>query len=167
MAKLLLMRHAKSSWDDESLSDFNRPLNDRGRDAAPRIADYLAEERIVPDLIISSSSVRTHQTASLMLQRWSKEVQCRWLDRLYLAPPVTITRAIVEFWSDGVLMVLGHNPGLEVLCESLTEQVLHMPTAGVWAFEWKNSGRPQNEEEIVAANFTSLFHVVPKSLIHD
>src|SRR5688500_2653227 len=63
MKTLLILRHAKSSWDDASLDDHERPLNARGRRDAPRMGDLLRDELLVPDLIITSDAVRAHTTA--------------------------------------------------------------------------------------------------------
>ena len=67
------MRHAKSDWSDDSLADHERRLNPRGRHDAPRMADWLAEVDLVPDMILSSTSVRTRETVELMLHQWSAE----------------------------------------------------------------------------------------------
>jgi len=66
MKTLLLMRHAKSSWDNSELADFDRPLNGRGRQDAPRIGQLLAHEDLTPDLIITSAARRAATTAELV-----------------------------------------------------------------------------------------------------
>ena len=67
MKTLFLLRHAKSSWSEPGLADFNRPLNERGRRAAPLIARYLAHCDLLPDLILCSAALRTRETLALML----------------------------------------------------------------------------------------------------
>ena len=63
MKRLIILRHAKSSWADTSLDDWQRPLNDRGRSDAPRVGEWLREHAIVPDLIVTSDAVRARRTA--------------------------------------------------------------------------------------------------------
>ena len=133
---LILMRHAKSDWSDESLSDHDRPLNPRGRNAAPRMAGWLAEIGIVPDLILSSSSVRTRETVSLMSDQWGEEAQVSYSESLYLASPETIL-SMVRSDACGAerLMVVAHNPGMAHLASVLSQQSLDMPTAAIAIFE--------------------------------
>jgi phosphohistidine phosphatase len=109
MRRLLLLRHAKSSWSDPTARDHERPLNDRGRRAAPLVGDYLRREDLVPDLVLCSSARRTCETlARLELPDTTAIV----VDRdLYLAHPETVID-LVRGATDSVatLMVVGHNP---------------------------------------------------------
>ena len=91
---LIVMRHAKSDWGDESLSDHERPLNGRGKRDAPRMAQWLAEIDMTPDLILSSSSQRTRETVALMNQHWSTESPVSYDESLYLASPDAILYSI-------------------------------------------------------------------------
>ncbi|MCB1520615.1 MAG: histidine phosphatase family protein [Hyphomicrobiaceae bacterium] len=142
MLTLLLLRHAKSSWDDPSLDDFERPLNKRGTIAAQRIGAYLAEEHLIPDLVLCSTAVRTRATLTLVINAMratTPSVQFR--DDLYLADAGTLldivraTEAKVK-----TLLVLGHNPGLHSLALELTghgprpliaELAMQYPTAAL------------------------------------
>lgn len=118
---LLVMRHAKSSWKDGQLSDHQRPLNSRGRKAAPLMAQVLADRSLVPQLVISSTAVRAQQTVELMLPQWSQSVEIVFEDSLYLAHPRSYLNVIADHCSDQQrVMVVGHNPGLEYLIEYLT-----------------------------------------------
>lgn len=132
MKTLLLLRHAKSSWDDERLDDHDRPLNDRGRRAAPRMGNLLREERIVPDLIISSTAKRARSTARLVAEAASFEREVALEPSLYLASPEGYVRAAQPV-DDSVerLMMVGHNPGIETLLGLLTGQGEAMPTAAL------------------------------------
>ncbi len=109
MPRLLLLRHAKSSWSDPAARDHERPLNQRGRQAAPLVGDYLRREDLVPDLVLCSSARRTVETlARLDLPDTTAVV----VDRdLYLAHPETVID-MVRGAADSVatVMVVGHNP---------------------------------------------------------
>jgi phosphohistidine phosphatase len=135
MKTLLVLRHAKSSWADDDLSDFDRPLNDRGRHDAPRMGQLMAREDLVPDLIITSSAKRAATTAKLVAQAAGYEGEIRRSEHLYLAEPgeyVVEARQV----DDGVacLMVVGHNPGIEELVEWLSGVEERMPTAALACF---------------------------------
>ncbi|MEM8666883.1 MAG: histidine phosphatase family protein [Planctomycetota bacterium] len=133
---LIVMRHAKSDWGDSSLSDHDRPLNARGQRDAPRMADWLADSGWTPDVVLSSSSLRTRQTLQLMNDRWQTEPTALYSESLYLAAPDTILDCI---HSDGIgakhLMVLAHNPGIAYFASTLANESLDMPTAAVAVFQ--------------------------------
>lgn len=132
MKTLLLMRHAKSSWENDRLADYDRPLNDRGRHDAPRMGKLLREQDLVPDLIITSSARRAAKTAEIVAEAARFDGELRSSESLYLAEPghyVTLARqtpAAIE-----TLMLVGHNPGIEDLLEWLTGVAERMPTAAV------------------------------------
>ena len=109
MPRLLLLRHAKSSWGDPVTRDHDRPLNARGREAAPRIGDFLREAGLVPDLVLCSSATRTCETVARLGLPESVAVEVT--HDLYLAHPETVfdlVRAVDP--AVGTLMVVGHNP---------------------------------------------------------
>jgi phosphohistidine phosphatase len=132
---LILMRHAKSDWGDSSLSDHDRPLNQRGQRDAPRMARWLSELDAVPDLILCSSAERTRQTVDLMTSRWDTSPTITYSQSLYLATPESILRTIVGDGCDSqVLMVVAHNPGTAHLVCELAGQSIEMPTAAIAIF---------------------------------
>lgn len=113
--QLLLLRHAKSSWDDAALADFDRPLAPRGRKAAPRMAEEILKRGWLPDLALVSPSVRTRETWQLASARWPvPKPPVAFPDDLYLATARELL-AEVQSASDAVmtLLVVAHNPGLE------------------------------------------------------
>ena len=115
MRQLLLLRHAKSSWDDRDLADHERPLNPRGRQAATAMRAALESLGLVPDLVLVSSAVRTLQTLDA-LEPWPERPLVDHLDILYLAPvPVLLTTLRATAETVRSLMVIGHNPGLHKL----------------------------------------------------
>lgn len=136
---LLLMRHAKSDWSDGSLADHERPLNRRGREAAPAMANWLTEIGMVPNVILSSSSTRTQETAELLTKEWSSQPKTTFKDSLYLAPPETLLRAVRNGSGESQkVMVLAHNPSMAQLSSVLAKQHIEMPTAAVAIFELKD-----------------------------
>ena len=131
MKTLLLLRHAKSSWNDSSLADRDRPLNTRGRHDAPRMGDVLRDESLVPDLIISSDAVRARTTALAVAEAAGYLRDIDIDPRLYLAGPDDLL-AVVRARSSAaarLVMVVAHNPGLEDLIAQLTGQRHDLPTA--------------------------------------
>lgn len=110
---LLLLRHAKSSWADDALDDFDRPLNGRGRRDAPRIGKWLEESPWRPELVLCSSALRTRQTWAGLAKALSWEPEVSFQDRLYHAAPreiLSLIRAIPDARS--TVCLVGHNPGL-------------------------------------------------------
>lgn len=120
MKRIYLLRHAKSSWDNPGLSDFERPLNGRGRKAAPRIGQLLRQRGWIPDLVFCSSAVRTLETWGLVAAELPAAVDFKPMKSLYLAMPSQLLRA-VEGCPDKAeaAMLIGHNPGLETLALQL------------------------------------------------
>lgn len=116
MTELLVMRHAKSDWS-LGLRDFDRPLNDRGTRAAARMGEWLSENDLAPDLIISSSAERTRRTVDAVILACGTE-QVQFFDELYHA---TATTWLAHLRRQEVHRVLlcGHNPGLDDLVETL------------------------------------------------
>ena len=134
--RLVLMRHAKSDWGDNSLSDHDRPLNRRGMEDAPRMAQWIEENDLIPDQIICSSAERTRETVELMLQVWTQEPSWTSEESLYLAAPDTIVSTIRSgFAGAKTLMIVAHNPGMAYLASMLAGKGVDMPTAAIAVFE--------------------------------
>lgn len=122
---LILMRHAKSGWDDPTLDDIDRPLSDRGRRQAPLIGRWLASAGHIPDLALVSGARRTRETWDLMAGDFP-DATPRVVDALYLAPPARI-RAALNGETDKTILVLAHNPGI---AEAAHDMVEHHPEDG-------------------------------------
>lgn len=134
--KLILMRHAKSDWADESLSDHDRPLNKRGKRDAPRMASWLASVDCQPDRILCSSSARTCETAALMSEAWMTDPDIQYCKSLYLASPESILAAIrAEAGDAQSVLVLAHNPGMSHIVSVLSNKFRDMPTAAAAVFD--------------------------------
>ncbi|MBA3313754.1 MAG: histidine phosphatase family protein [Planctomycetota bacterium] len=131
MKTLLLMRHAKSSWGDETLPDHERPLNDRGRRDAPAMGRRLAESSFVPDRILCSTARRARETAELVVESLGADRPLDVREGIYHATPAEILAAIAESGDGDTLLVIGHNPGMGELVGRLTEFDDSMPTAAI------------------------------------
>jgi phosphohistidine phosphatase len=119
MRQLLLLRHAKSSWDDPALSDHARPLNARGRRAAAAMAQAMRELGLAPDIVLVSSARRTLQTLEA-LTPFEDAALIEPMDALYLAPWRSLLAAIQAVPETArSLLVVGHNPGLHELAMAL------------------------------------------------
>jgi phosphohistidine phosphatase len=135
MKTLLIMRHAKSSWDNDRLADFDRPLNDRGRRDAPRMGRLLVQLDIVPDLIIASSAKRASETAEMVALAASYPGDIRFTEEHYLADPETYIELARETdESVSTLLLVGHNPDIEELINELSVKEERMPTAALAVF---------------------------------
>lgn len=132
MKQLLLFRHAKSSWDDKKLADFDRPLNERGLATAPFIGELLAQREMLPDEIVSSPAKRAIQTATLFKESSGSEASIRLEERIYEASPHSLLQIAMELNDEhGRVMFVGHNPGIEGFIGFLTGSLEPMPTAAV------------------------------------
>lgn len=132
MKTLLLLRHAKSSWDEEGLPDHDRPLNRRGKREAPMVGQYLQECGLVPDLILTSSAKRAHKTALKVAAACGYTGEIAVLPELYDAA-LEECIACMHPVSDKVdrAMLVGHNPCLQDLVGLLTGGHARMATCAV------------------------------------
>ena len=120
MRRLMLARHAKSSWGDPTLSDHDRPLNSRGYRAAMLVGTALSDLDCIPDVVYSSTSVRTRETWQLMEPRIGGQPHVEFHRDLYLASPRMVLAAIASAPVEArTLMVLGHNPSTHALAAYL------------------------------------------------
>lgn len=121
--RLILLRHAKSSWKSDAVNDHGRPLNKRGRRDAPRVAAALRELDWVPDHVLASDSERTRETFARMAASLDFEGSALFLPDLYHGGVDELRHAVAGV--DGAhetLLLLGHNPGWEEAAEWLTGQ---------------------------------------------
>ncbi|MER8922143.1 histidine phosphatase family protein [Mesorhizobium sp. M0802] len=126
---LLLLRHAKSSWDDPALADFDRPLGPRGLKTAPLMGRELARRSWQPDLALVSPALRTRETWRLVSAELSASVTVEFAEALFEATAGDILAEVRRAISSaGCLVVLGHNPGLEDFARRLAS-----PRSGVAA----------------------------------
>jgi phosphohistidine phosphatase len=132
------MRHAKSSWDNDRLADFDRPLNDRGRRAAPRMGKLLVQQGVAPDRIIASSANRAAETARLVAQAVAYEGEIQFTRDLYLADAETYLELARQVDSEAnTAMLVGHNPDIAELVSDLSGSEERMPTAAIAVFRFR------------------------------
>lgn len=137
--RLIVMRHAKSTWSDASLDDHDRPLNKRGRKDAPRIAQELHDRGWIPDRIIVSSSKRTMETLELM-EAISHNSTIDIEPSLYHSNISTLMQVVEQVEEGKTTMILSHNPGSEILVHQLSNRLEVMPTAAAVLFEKQQEG---------------------------
>ena len=118
---LILIRHAKSSWDDPAADDHARVLNARGRSAAPTIGGWLAAQGHIPDVVLCSDAARTRETAGLILPHLSPEPTLQITPKLYHASPDTMLDLIHRQTTRAVALI-GHNPGIGLLASGLVKR---------------------------------------------
>ena len=122
MKTLYVLRHAKSDWDDPALRDFDRPLNERGRNAAKAIGRELHKRGIEPDLVLSSPALRAKQTIDGVQEGFGQDFDPIEIPRIYNAEPETLIDLVRSTPSGAKrLMIVGHNPGLQELVLALSE----------------------------------------------
>jgi phosphohistidine phosphatase len=151
MKTLLLLRHAKSSWSDPDLADFDRPLNKRGERAAPFMGQFMRARGYVPEIIVSSPAKRAKRTSELAAEAGAFGDIIRFDERIYESSPQTLLEVISALDdSMSIALVVGHNPGMEGALTLLTGEVDRMPTAALavidldvdrWADVGPGSGR--------------------------
>lgn len=140
MKTLYLMRHAKSSWKDESLADFERPLNGRGIRAAELMGRFLRQQKALPDLVLSSSATRARDTIERVLKAAKLTPELRFDERIYLASPAKLFEVVSQIEKERkVVLLVGHNPGMEELLHLFTGGVERMPTAALANISFKAS----------------------------
>ena len=137
MKTLLLFRHAKSSWIDDSLPDHKRPLNKRGKKTASMMGCLIKSEGLVPDLILSSTAVRARKTAATAAKTSKYEGPLEFRDSLYLATAGEMLAEAQCLHDDRVdrLMIVGHNPGMEDLVYMLSARREPFPTGALAVLE--------------------------------
>jgi phosphohistidine phosphatase len=139
MKTLFVVRHAKSSWKFEELSDVDRPLKGRGIRDAKTVADYLAENDVKPDVVYSSPATRALHTALIFCRRLGypfAEIQIR--DSLYMTK-VSDMIEVVKSAPDqaDTIMLFGHNPTITNFINKLADQKIgHMPTTGMVSLQF-------------------------------
>ncbi len=142
--QLILFRHAKSDWGDESLSDHDRPLNRRGRRDTPQMANWMQQNDLVPDLVLCSTAVRAQETLASLCESWEANsiaspstIDC---PDLYLATAETILNVFERHGGNArQVMSVGHNPGISHLASLLARRAVEMPTAALAAYQFEQS----------------------------
>jgi phosphohistidine phosphatase len=161
MKTVYLVRHAKSDWSTPGLSDFNRPLNKRGKQNAPLMGKKLREKGILPDIVISSPAVRAITTARAIAQEIGYSPDAILTEKaIYEASSSTLATIIQQ--QDNArhsLMLVGHNPGFTELASRLSAfPADNIPTCGIVGIQWEND----SWSEVVQRKGKLLFFYYPK-----
>ncbi len=167
MKRLYLLRHAKSSWDDPALADYDRPLAPRGRHAARVMAEHLRRNGISPALVVCSPSRRTRQTLKRIASGLPESADFQIKSELYAASAADLLEVLHEVPDEvGSVMLIGHNPGIQDLALSLARggpEVAPVrskfPTAALATLELRGSWR-----ELAAGTAELISFVKPKDL---
>jgi len=138
MKTLLLVRHAKSGHDSPRVSDHDRPLNDRGEHEAPLIGQYLLEQGLVPEVVLSSTALRARETARHLIEACGFAGELDLRRELYLAGPDSFVR-VLRSLANGprCVALVAHNPGLEVYVAQLTGEYHTVATSTVVEIQLK------------------------------
>lgn len=132
MKTLLLMRHAKSSWKDHSLTDLNRPLKKRGHKDAARMGTLLKDRELVPQKILCSPAERARQTVTGLVEKSGFQGEVEYVTVLYMPEPGDVIAFLQGLPKETErVIVVSHNPGLESLAQILSGQVESLPTASI------------------------------------
>lgn len=160
MKTLLLIRHAKSDWDN-ILSDFDRPLNERGKHDAPIMAKRIKDRKIEIDAFVSSPAKRAKKTAELFMHEYDvKEKKLHFVPSLYEASSNDFYNAVFDLKDKyDTVAIFGHNPGITDFVNSLScTSIDNMPTCSVYALKIKT----KNWVDFKKADKDFLFFYYPK-----
>jgi len=136
MKTVLLVRHAKSSWEKFSVTDAERPLNERGKRNAPEMAERLIQKNVRIDSFLSSPAKRALGTARLFIEVYGRgPSEIIVAPELYLASMAAFTQTIINAPENSSSIALfSHNTGITEFANSLSEnKIVHIPTCGVFA----------------------------------
>jgi phosphohistidine phosphatase len=162
MKTLILVRHAKSSWDVVGMDDFDRPLNERGKKDAPEMAKRLKEKRVAIDVLVSSPAKRALKTAKLFAEELSidkKDIVI--IEKLYEASVSAFLETVTAFKEQHNAVVLfSHNPGITEFANMLSNvRIDNMPTCGIFAVQ----SNTDKWAEFVKGEKSFLFFDYPKN----
>lgn len=163
MKTLLLIRHAKSSWDAPGLSDFDRSLNERGKKDAPEMARRLKEKDLSIDLFVSSPAKRARKTAKYFAEVFDvKKDEIQLVEALYMATPEAFRQTVAELKNKHkVVALISHNPGITEFANGLTDhRIDDMPTCSIFALQ----ADTDHWKDFEKADKKFLFFDFPKSV---
>jgi phosphohistidine phosphatase len=163
MKRLILLRHAKSSWRDATLGDLDRPLSERGERDAPRMGARLRQHGAAPHLVLTSHAERARRTATVVARELDyPQEHIRVVPQLYMASPAEVL-AVLSAQDPRIacLLVVGHNPGLTELVNLLLPNLGldNVPTGGVIAIDFDTDEWPS----VTGAPHELVFYDYPKN----
>jgi len=137
MKTLFLIRHAKSSWKDITLDDFDRPLNKRGKKNAPFMGELLKNQGIKPDIIYSSPAKRAKDTAKIIAQKIGYKDDIKFDSKIYESNLITLKNIIYSIENKhNIVFLFGHNPCLNIFVEDFCSFYENIPTCGIVILEF-------------------------------
>lgn len=137
MKKVYLIRHAKSSWKELFLDDFERPLNKRGKSDAPIMGARLQEKKVMPDIILSSPAKRAKTTAEIIAKKIDFQKKIEFHEEIYEASVATLHKLLTQIADKkSVVFLFGHNPSLNELAQKYINLNENIPTCGVVEIEF-------------------------------
>lgn len=138
MKRLYIIRHAKSSWKDATLNDFERPLNKRGKSNAPMMGSRLKAKSIMPDIILSSPAQRAKSTAEMIARELEYTKKIVFNENIYESS-VDELRKIITGINDkkDTVFLIGHNPELNMLVDYYIKFYENIPTCGIVEVEFE------------------------------
>ena len=153
--RLIVMRHAKSSWNDESLDDHGRPLNKRGRRDAPLIARRLVQLGWTPEVVYSSNAARTRETIERMLPEFDSTPSVSFRPAMYHGGVHQLREAVADASAEvGRVLALGHNPGWQLAVTWLSGEHAPLTTGNAALLEtasdtWREALHDQGHWQLV------------------
>lgn len=161
--RLVMIRHAKSSWANPLQSDFERPLNERGEHDAPMMGQRLKKKNITPDLIIASTAKRAKQTAKKIAKEIGySEERIHWQEKLYHCIPAVFEEVLYEV-DDAIqtVFIVAHNPGISAFANQMSPHfaIDTMPTCGIVGVEFS----AEHWTEFNSANKQVFLYDYPKN----
>ncbi|RYG54785.1 MAG: histidine phosphatase family protein [Chitinophagaceae bacterium] len=164
MKTLYLVRHAKSSWENTAVADFDRKLNERGQKDAPEMGQRLLKRVHNIDAFVSSPAKRAKKTCKLFCKEFGvKEEDIIYVDSLYLASPQTFAQ-VISWFDDSLksVAIFSHNPGITDFANTLNPEVIidNMPTCSIFAVQ----ADVKHWKDFEAAEKKFLFFDYPKRL---
>lgn len=162
MKQLILVRHAKSEWGNESLKDIDRPLNERGYGDAYFLSEWFMKNKKLPDQIIASTATRALNTALIFCRTFDFDMKCFCIEKdIYESSLETLIAIIKEQNnSKNRIMLFGHNPTITNICNQLTQDLFfdNIPTCGIVALNFDIA----NWTDLLQKKATMEFYQFPK-----
>ena len=155
MKKLYIIRHAKSSWKDFTLDDFDRPLNKRGKLNTPYMGKKLKQNNILPDMIISSPALRAKLTAKSIAKEINYTKKIVFNEDIYEASVGILEQILIQLDdTNNIVFLFGHNPSLNMFTQSYVDFDENIPTCGIVEIEFNCT--KWKDIEYKNANFISF-----------
>ncbi len=149
---LFIVRHAKSSWDIENISDIDRPLKFRGIRDAYDMARRVKISRLIPDLMVTSPANRALHTASIFQRVFEKEFAGFKVDNRLFGTSVVVMERLVSLLDDAYerVMIFGHNPYFSEMASNLSGGDIELPTCGVCRIDFEiNSWKDISKDKVI------------------